>query len=349
VGGISRIFYNVAMFAEHLRALLERRSLTRGRAKAAMDSIMAGSATPAQIGAFLAALRVRGETYEELVGFAQAMREKAVKVKVRREPLLDTCGTGGDGSGTFNISTTVAFVAAGAGAFVAKHGNRSVSSRSGSADALEALGVKTAVAPKLMARCVEEAGIGFLFAPSLHPALKYAGPVRRELAARTVFNLLGPLSNPAGARRQLMGVYATALVPLVGKALAELGSTEAVVVSSRDGMDEFSLGAANVVAHVKKGKVRAYELDARELGFKRSGLSALKGGSPAQNAKIMLEVLRGEKGAPRDVCLLNGAGAIMAAGLASGWREGLARAVEAIDSGAALRSLEKLKRLSHGR
>jgi anthranilate phosphoribosyltransferase len=336
-------------FTELLTALLERRALTRGQAKAAMACVMDGSATPGQIGAFLAALRVRGETYEELVGFAQAMRERVVKVKVGREPLLDTCGTGGDGSGTFNISTTVAFVAAGAGAAVAKHGNRSVSSRCGSADVLEALEVKTQVSPKVMARCVAEAGIGFLFAPSLHPALKHAGPVRKELRARTVFNLLGPMANPAGARRQLLGVYAAALVPVVAKALAELGSVEAIVVSSRDGMDEFSLSASSVVAHVKKGKVRAYELDSRSLGFKRTGLHELKGGSAAQNAKILLAVLRGEKGAPRDVTLLNAAAALMAAGLAADWKEGLSRAAQSIDSGKALGALALLRRLSHDR
>jgi anthranilate phosphoribosyltransferase len=337
------------VFIDLLKSILERRTLTRGQAKAAMSFVMNGAATPAQIGAFLGALRVRGETYEELVGFAQAMRERALKVKVRREPLLDTCGTGGDDSGTFNISTTVAFIAAGAGAAVAKHGNRSVSSRCGSADVLEALGVKTLITPALMARCVEEAGIGFLFAPSLHPALKHAGPVRQELRARTVFNLLGPMSNPAGAARQLMGVYAASLVPIVAKALAELGSVEAIVVSSRDGMDEFSLSATSVVAHVKRGKVRAYELDARELGFKRSGLAALKGGSASKNAKILRAVLHGERGPARDVSLLNAAAALIASGLAGDWKEGLERAAESIDSGRAATALGNLTRLSHAR
>ncbi|MBI3551303.1 MAG: anthranilate phosphoribosyltransferase [Elusimicrobia bacterium] len=337
------------MFPEVLKPLLEGKSLTRAQARAAMLSVMAGRATPGQIGAFLAALRVRGETSEEIVGFAQAMRERAVSVKVRRQPLLDTCGTGGDGAGTFNISTTVAFIAAGAGAAVAKHGNRSVSSRCGSADVLEALGVKTAVSPRLIARCVEEGGIGFLFAPALHPALRHAGPVRRELKTRTIFNLLGPLANPAGAPRQLMGVYAPHLVAVAAEALRELGSVEAVVVCSRDGLDEFSLGAPSVVAHVKAGKVRSYELDARSLGFARARLSALAGGSARDNAKILLRVLRGEKGPRRDVCLLNAAAALIAAGLAADWREGLERAAESIDGGRALSALETLRRLSHGR
>jgi len=337
------------MFEKLLKQLLEGKSLSRAEAKAAMDAVMNGKATSGQIGAFLAALRVRGETYNELVGFAQAMRGRAVKVKVRREPLLDTCGTGGDGSGSFNISTTVAFIAAGAGAAVAKHGNRSVSSRCGSADVLEALGVKTDVGPKTMARCVEDIGIGFLFAPSLHPALKHVGPVRRELKARTVFNLLGPLANPAGASRQLLGVYSVSLVPVVAKALMELGAHEAIVVSSRDGLDEFSLFSDAVVAHLKNGKIRLYELDARSLGFKRAPLSALSGGGATQNAKMLLSVLRGEAGATRDVSLLNAAAALIASGLASDWKEGLERAADSIDSGRALQAVFALKKHSRSR
>lgn len=308
---------------------------------------MDGRATAAQMGAFLAALRVRGETYEELVGFAQALRERAARVRVRRSPLIDTCGTGGDGSGTFNISTTAAFITAGAGAAVAKHGNRSVSSRCGSADVLEALGVKTELGARQAARCVEEAGIGFLFAPSLHPAMRHAAPVRRELGCRTVFNLLGPLANPAGARRQLLGVYSTALVATLARALRELGSEEALVVSARDGLDEISLGAATVVAHLRRGKIRQYEINPRSLGLKPCPKEALAGGGPRRNARILLSVLKGEKGPARDISLLNAGAALVVAGLADDFRTGMKLAAESVDSGRALAALERLKELSH--
>ncbi len=336
------------MLSAHLKALLDGKPLSRAQARDAMADIMDGRATPGQIGAFLAALRVRGETYEELVGFAQAMRARATRVRVKRRRLLDTCGTGGDGRGTFNISTTVAFIAAGAGASVAKHGNRSVSSKCGSADVLEALGVRTDVDARTMARCVERAGVGFLFAPSLHPALRHAAPVRKELAARTVFNLLGPLANPAGARRQLLGVYSPALVGVVARALKELGAEEAIVVASRDGLDELSLGASNVVAHLRNGKIAERELDARSLGLPARRVSALAGGDAARNARITLSVLEGEKGAAREVCLLNAAAAIVAAGLASRLEDGCALAESSIDEGEALHALQRLRRLSHG-
>lgn len=336
------------MFLPILKKALDGKTLSRAEAREALGHVMDGKVTPAQIGALLAALKVRGETFEELVGFAQAMRARATPVRPKRKALLDTCGTGGDGSGTFNISTTVAFVAAGAGAAVAKHGNRSVSSKSGSADVLEALGVKTEVTPRLMARCVEEAGVGFLFAPALHPAMRHAAPVRRELGVRTVFNLLGPLSNPAGARRQLLGVWSPALVPVVARALKELGAERAVVVSSRDGLDELSLGGMNVVARLEKGRVEQTELDARSLGFRRRPLAALRGGSAQDNARITLAVLNGEPGAPREIVALNAAAALMAAGLAQGFADGLERARESIDSGRALGALETLKRLSNG-
>jgi anthranilate phosphoribosyltransferase len=338
----------VAGFGDALKLLIAGQALDRYRARAAMDSLIGGEATEAQAGAFLAALRVRGETVDELVGFAQAMRAKAVKVTPKRKPLLDTCGTGGDGSGSFNISTTVAFVAAGASAAVAKHGNRSVSSRCGSADVLEALGVKTDVTPKLAARCVDEAGVGFLFAPSHHPAVARVGPVRRQLGARTVFNLLGPLSNPAGAKRQLLGVWSTDLVRPVAEALRALGSRRALVVSSKDGLDELSLSAPTVIASLEGGKITVTELDARKLGFARAPLAALKGGDAKRNAAITKDVLHGAEGAPRDVVVLNAAAALLAAGIASDWKEGVERAVESIDSGRAAGSLHLLARLSHG-
>jgi anthranilate phosphoribosyltransferase len=334
-------------FSGFLKLLLEGRPLAEGEARDAMGLIMDGQATPGQIGAFLAALRVRGETVGELVGFAKAMRYRAAKVAVKRKPLLDTCGTGGDASGTFNVSTTVAFVAAGAGAAVAKHGNRSVSSKCGSADVLEALAVKTEISPKLMARCVEEAGIGFLFAPALHPAMRHAAPVRRELAARTVFNLLGPLSNPAGASRQLLGVYSTTLVRTVAEALAALGSERAFVVASRDGLDELSLNARSVVCEVRAGKIRSYEVDPRKLGLKPAKKGALEGGDAKKNARIVRAVLSGELGAPRDIVLLNCAAALVAAGVAADLKEGLAAAADSIDSGRAFAALGLLARLSH--
>jgi anthranilate phosphoribosyltransferase len=325
-----------------LKDLLAGRELTRAEARAAMGAVLDGAATDAQVGAFLAALRVRGETVPEIVGFAQALRARAKSVRVRRKPLLDTCGTGGDGAGTFNISTTVAFIAAGAGAAVAKHGNRAVSSRAGSADVLEALGVRTDLTPAKAARCVEVLGVGFLFAPSHHPGVARVGPVRRQLGARTVFNLLGPLANPAGATRQLMGVYATALVRPVAEALRELGAERAFVVASRDGLDELSLSGATVVARLSGSRVSVEEVTPESAGLKRRPLSSLAGGDAARNAKILRAVLSGQAGAAREACLFNASAALQAAGLAKSWREGVALAAESIDSGRALAALEAL-------
>lgn len=334
--------------AAALKTVLDGKALSRVQARALMGELMEGRLTPAQIGALLAALRVRGETLDELVGFAQALRERATPVAVSRKPLLDTCGTGGDGAGTFNISTTVAFIAAGAGAAVAKHGNRAVSSRCGSADVLEALGVKAEVSPELMARCVEEAGVGFLFAPALHPALRHAAPVRRELGVRTVFNLLGPLANPAGASRQLLGVYKPELAAPMAEALRALGSERAWVVSSQDGLDEISLGAPTVVAELKGRKVRRWVLDPRRHGFKRAPLKALAGGDAAANAAKVLEVLGDWDTPARAVCVLNAAAALVAAGVAADFAEGVERAEASVSTGAAMKALEALKRLTHG-
>jgi len=333
-------------FAQSLKRLLAGEPLDSLQARAAMNALIEGKATDAQAGAFLAALRVRGETVPELVGFASAMRARAVKVRPKRRPLIDTCGTGGDGSGTFNISTTVAFIAAGAGAAVAKHGNRAVSSRSGSADVLEALGVRTDVSSKLAAECVDVAGVGFLFAPTCHPAMAKVGPIRRQLGARTVFNLLGPLSNPAGARRQLLGVYSTSLVRPVAEALKALGSEEAMVVSSRDGLDEISLSAPTVIAHLRGGRIKMTELRPESLGLMRRPLQALAGGDAKKNAWITRAILFGESGPAREVSLLNAAAALMVAGLARDWKEGLAMAADSIDSGRAAASLAILRRLT---
>lgn len=335
------------MFSSALKLVLESQRLDCEQARKAMGLLMDGQATHAQMGAFLAALKVRGESFEEVVGFAQALRERVVPVRIARAPLLDTCGTGGDGSGTFNISTTVAFIAAGAGAAVAKHGNRSVSSRCGSADVLESLGVKTDLAPERVARCVEEAGVGFLFAPSLHPAMKQAAPVRRELGTRTVFNLLGPLVNPAGARRQLLGVYSVGLVPLMARALQALGSEEAIVVCSRDGLDEFSLRAPAVVAHLRGGRIIESEVDPAAHGFGAYGAKDFEGGDAERNGEILRCVLAGEKGPARDICLWNAAAALQVAGLASDWKQGLEGAAASLDSGKAAQALSELRRLSH--
>jgi len=336
----------VILFPELLKIVLSGRALDRAQARAAMNALIGGGVTDAQAGAFLAALRVRGETVPELIGFAEAMRARAVKVKAKRRPLLDTCGTGGDGSGTFNISTTVAFVAAGAGAAVAKHGNRAVSSRSGSADVLEALGVRTDITPRLAAECVDVAGVGFLFAPAHHPAVAKVGPIRRQLGTRTVFNLLGPLSNPAGAKRQLLGVYSTALVAPLAEALRALGAEDAMVVSSKDGLDELSLSGPTIVARLRGGKVTVSELTPESVGLKRRPLKALAGGDADKNAWITRAVLFGESGPARDVCLLNAAAALMVVGLARDWKEGLAMAEESIDSGRAAASLAILRRLT---
>lgn len=330
-----------------LKDLLDAKTLDRARARRAMDFLMDGKATPVQTAAFLAALRVRGETLDEVVGFAQSLRERSLKVVVQREPLIDTCGTGGDGSGTFNISTAAAFVAAGAGVAVAKHGNRSVSSRCGSADVLEALGVKTTTTPELMARCVEEAGVGFLFAQALHPAVKHAAPVRKELGVRTVFNLLGPLVNPAQTPRQLMGVYSVRLVALAAQALKELGSVEVLVVSSYDGLDEISLSGKTKVARLKAGRIEEFDIEPKDFGLPVYPPGAFAGGGAEDNARILLSILKGERGPARDIVLVNSAAALVAAGKASGIKEGLAPAAESIDSGKALKSLEKLKEISH--
>jgi len=332
------------VFPAVLKSLLAGRALSRAQAREAMGAVLDGQATEAQVGAFLASLRMRGETVPEIVGFAEALRARAHRVRVRRGPLLDTCGTGGDGAGTFNISTTVAFIAAGAGAAVAKHGNRAVSSRAGSADVLEALGVRTDLSPAAAAACVERVGIGFLFAPSHHPGVGRVAPVRRQLGARTVFNLLGPLANPAGAPHQLVGVYATALARPVAEALRALGGRSALVVSSRDGLDEIALSAPTVVARLSRGRVTLEELRPEHAGLKRRPLSALAGGDAKRNAVILRRVLEGAPGAAREACLLNASAALQAAGLARGWREGVALAAESIDSGRALAALEALVR-----
>lgn len=331
-----------------LARLLDGRDLTRAEAREVMDQIMRGEATAAQIGAFLIAMRIKRETPDEIAGCAEAMRKHVLSVHPSRPDLVDTAGTGGDGARTFNISTAAALVAAAAGAGVAKHGNRAVSSASGSADCLEALGFELELPPKRIERSIDELGFGFLFAPSHHPAMRYAAPVRRELAMRTVFNVLGPLTNPAGARSQVVGVYAPELVPTIAAVLSQLGAERAFVVHGADGIDELSPTGPNLVCEVVAGAVRQREIDPLDLGIPRCPPSALAGDSPADNARIVREIFAGAAGPRRDAVLLNAAGAIAAAGHAADLREGLAIAAETVDSGAAAQRLDELVAFSRG-
>jgi anthranilate phosphoribosyltransferase len=327
---------------EALARLLDGRDLSRRSARDVMGEIMEGKATPAQIGGFLVALRLKGETAAEIAGCAEAMRAHVLAVKPKRADLVDTAGTGGDGARTFNISTAAALVAAAAGAGVAKHGNRAVSSSSGSADVLEALGFELELPAERIERSIDELGFGFLFAPSHHPAMRHAAPVRRELAARTVFNVLGPLTNPAGARAQVVGVYAPDLVPTIAAVLARLGSRHAFVVHGAGGIDELSPAGPNLVCEVAGGKVRRREIDPRDFGVPRCRASELAGGSPAENAATIREIFAGAKGAKREAVLLNAGGAVAAGGHARDLEEGYRVAGEALDSGAAGERLEEL-------
>jgi anthranilate phosphoribosyltransferase len=331
------------MIQESLQQLLDHRDLTREQAREVMDGVMRGEATPAQIGGFLIALRLKGETADEIAGFAEAMRAHVVPVRPGRADLVDTAGTGGDGAHTLNISTAAALVAAAAGAAVAKHGNRAVSSSSGSADVLEALGFTLELAPEQIARSIDELGFGFMFAPTHHPAMRHAAPVRRELATRTVFNVLGPLTNPAGARAQVVGVYAPELVRTLADVLARLGARRAFVVHGAAGIDELSPAGPNLVGEVVDGDVRERTIDPLELGVPRCDPAELVGGTPAENAARIRAIFEGaENGGARSAILLNAAGAIAAGGHAADLQEGLGYAREALDSGAAAERLELL-------
>lgn len=335
------------MIVEAIRRLLDGEDLGRETARAVMQQIMGGEATDAQIGAYLIALRCKGETAEEIAGSAELMRQKATPVPSSRQPLVDTCGTGGDGAGTFNISTTVAFVAAGAGLAVAKHGNRAVSSKSGSADVLKELGVNVEADATAVGRCIDEVGIGFLFAPMLHGAMKHAIGPRREIGARTVFNVLGPLTNPAGARRQLIGVYDPKLTETLARVLHSLGAERAFVVHGLDGLDEITLTGPTRVSELADAAVSTYEISPEQFGMRPCAAADLEGGDAAANAAILSEILDGAAGPRRDVVLLNAAAAIAAGGLAGDLAAGLDRARESIDSGKARAALEGLKRASH--
>ena len=326
--------------------VVSRKDLSQAEISSVMEIIMEGEATPAQIGALLTGLRMKGETVDEIAGAAEVMRKKALRIHINLshgEPLVDTCGTGGDGAQTFNVSTTAAFVVAGAGVKVAKHGNRSVSSRSGSADVLEALGVNLALSPEDVARAVETIGMGFMFAPALHPAMKYAIGPRREIGIRTIFNVLGPLTNPAWANVQLLGVYDPMLTRPLAEVLGRLGSKKAWVVHGEGGLDELSLLGKSVVAQWDKNEVKEFVIRPEDAGLKPCKIEDLKGGDAEENAEILKGILSGKTGPKRDMILLNAGAAILLADKAKSLREGVVLAAESIDSMEAMRKLEALK------
>ncbi len=349
------------MLKEWIRKLVDGRDLTRGEMIDAMEALMGGEATPAQTAAFLTALRLKGETVDEIVGAARVMREHATpipvpgpgvsvdrdEINVEYETILDTCGTGGDATHTFNISTTTAFVVAGAGVTVAKHGNRAVSSRCGSADVLEALGVNLDVTPDQVAGFLAEIGIGFLYAPLLHSAMRHVAPVRREMGIRTIFNVLGPLTNPAGAHRQVLGVYRGELVGVLARVLGELGSERALVVHGADGLDELTITGPTRVAELRGGVVREYEVRPGEFGLDEASVGAIRGGDARENAAIVRAVLSGEPGPRRDVVLLNAGAALAVAGAAPDVAAGVRLAGEVIDAGRALEKLDRLVEASN--
>jgi len=334
---------------EYIQLAMSGTHLSRQQAAAAIERMLEGAAPPSQMAALLVALRMKGETPDEIAGAAQAMRGKAARVEVSLDRLIDTCGTGGDGAQTFNISTAAAFVAAGGGARVAKHGNRAASSKCGSADVLAALGVEVELSPASVAACIDACGIGFLFAQRHHAAMRHVAPVRKELGVRTLFNLLGPLANPAGARRQVLGVPAPQLVPLIARTLAELGCDCAFVVHGHGGLDEISTSGPTLVAEVRGGSVRERQISPDEMGVPRAEVAALRGGDAQENAQIMLAVLRGENGARRAAVVLNAGAALAAAGVCEEMAEGVRLAERSIDSGAALARLEALVRETQAR
>jgi anthranilate phosphoribosyltransferase len=326
---------------EAIEQLLSGKALDREQARGVMDQVMAGEATSAQIAGVVIAMRAKGESVEEMTGFVDSMRAHATRLNLTVDA-IDTCGTGGDRAGTFNISTAAALVAAGAGIPVAKHGNRAASSRCGSADVLEALGVDITLGPEGVRACIEEVGMGFCFAPTFHPAMRHAGPARRELGVRTVFNVLGPLANPAQVRRQALGVGAPALAPLMVRVLRDLGHERALVFFGQDGLDELSTTATSRVFHLEKGDVKEYELDPGQLGLPRAAAADLLGGTPPENAALVRQILEGKKGPQRDVVVLNAAAAVIAGGRAEDWRQARKVAEESIDGGGAGRVLDRL-------
>lgn len=330
------------MIKECIARVIEGVDLSEQEASEAMAEIMDGRATPAQIAAWLVALRIKGETVEEIAGAARVMRDRATRIPTANRLVADTCGTGGDNSRTFNISTAAAFVAAGAGLPVAKHGNRSVSSRCGSADVLEALGVNLDLTPDEVGRAIDEVGIGFLFAPALHGAMKHAIGPRREIGVRTIFNVLGPLTNPAGAQAQVIGVYSPELPPKLAGVLAKLGTGGALVVHGEGGIDELSIAGPSLVAEVRRDEIRNYTVTPEEVGLARAGLDEIQGGDPAENAAIIRAVLDGQPGPRRGVVCLNAGAVLYAAGRAASIKEGVALAARSIDSGQAAEKLRHL-------
>ena len=330
------------MIKEAIAKVVEGNNLTQKEMEGAMEEIMTGNATPAQIGSFITALRIKGETVDEITGAATVMRAKAVKVIFEGDTLLDTCGTGGDGTHTFNVSTATAFVAAGEGVKVAKHGNRAVSSLCGSADVLKNLGVSLDISHEDLGRCIQEVGIGFLFAPLFHGAMKYAAGPRQEIGLRTIFNLLGPLTNPAGATVQVLGIYAQELTDKIAQVLGNLGTKEAFVVCGEGTYDEISICSPTRVSHLMDGNVETFEITPEQYGFKRANPEEIKGGDAEENARIIRELLDGEKGPKRDMVVLNSAAAFVVARLDEDFTKGIKRAEDCIDSG---RAKEKLNAL----
>jgi anthranilate phosphoribosyltransferase len=335
---------------ELIRKLVDGRDLTSEEAEEAMGLIMTGNATPAQIGGFLVALRLKGETVNEIAAFARVLRKFSTKVKPRvKGKLVDTCGAGGDAIKTFNISTVAAFVAAGAGVPIAKHGNRFVSSKSGSADVLESLGGRIELEPEEVERCIEKVGIGFIFAPKYHSAMKYAIGPRKELGLRTVFNILGPLISPAEVRAQVYGIFDPGLTEKLAGVLKSLGSEHAMVVHGMDGLDEISTIGETKISELKKGRVKTYYIQPGDFGIKKASMQDLQGGDPDQNSELALNILGGEKGPKRDIVVLNAAAAIVVGGKADGFKDGIRLAEESLDSGRAMKKLQDLVRVSNGR
>jgi len=329
------------MIKEAIKMLVEGNSLTTAQAQEVMQEIMDDEATPAQFGAFVTALRLKGESVDEIIGLAKTMRARAVPVKIN-EPLVDTCGTGGDDAGTFNISTATAFVAAAAGLKVAKHGNRAMSSRCGSADVLEALGIKIDCDAEGVKRCIQEVGIGFMFAVVFHPAMKYAAPPRREIGIRTVFNILGPLTNPAGAEAQVIGVADGKMAERIAMALQGLGCRHGLVVHGEGGMDEIAISGRSIIYEVKEGNIKNYYVSPADFGLSEHNIESIKGGSAGENAEIMQAILGGEKNPRREVVLINAAAALVAGDKAKDLMQGYKMAEMEIDSGRALAKLEQL-------
>ncbi|MCX7747518.1 MAG: anthranilate phosphoribosyltransferase [Clostridia bacterium] len=330
------------MIQNAIKKLIDGKNLNEQEMMDAMNMVMEGNATPAQIGSFITALRIKGETIEEITGCARVMRDKADRISPKLDYYIDTCGTGGDGANTFNISTATAFVAAAAGVAVAKHGNRSISSRCGAADVLEALGVEISLSPGQVKQCIEEVGIGFLFAPTFHKSMKHAAGPRKELGIRTIFNILGPLTNPANAKGQVLGVFDGKLTEPIANVLLKLGLERAMVIHGMDGLDEISIVENTKVSEIKDGKIHNFEIDPRDLGLQKAGKEDILGGDAKENAEIIRSIFSGMKGPKRDIVVINSAAALYVGKRVSSLRDGVLMAEEVIDSGKAMKKLDEL-------